>query len=99
PLRALPSLPTRRSSDLRSFAARRMKPLAVSLAPNVLRRNAPHGVGLAALPFRFALNHLVPTRFFTSPGKLAFVRFIFAPVGESRDRKSTRLNSSHVAIS
>ena len=53
----------------RSFAARRMNPLAVSLAPN-LPRNDP-SVGLATLLFRCALNHLVPRSH--EPWKLAVV--------------------------
>src|SRR5439155_17986243 len=89
--RALPSFPTRRSSDLacaRALAGRRAADAA---------RRAGRARGAAALatdrdaPALRALRPLPPALLRRPPHP--------HPLLGRRDRKSTRLNSSHVAIS
>src|SRR5439155_7066803 len=80
--RALPSFPTRRSSDLRRFHGARLR----------YSRRMWSGSGWAApvtlRPFRARV-----------PAGAAARRPARTRARKGRDRKSTRLNSSHVAIS
>src|SRR5690606_42151854 len=81
--------PTRRSSDLDEIAARiGMDPLAFR------RRNVLGDRDLGATGQRFEGNVLGPML-----ERMDTLRDAAAPPPARRDRKSTRLNSSHVKIS
>src|SRR5690606_41934401 len=91
--RDLPPCPTRRSSDLRHVAANWRAPYAL---PQNARGVLLRGNGIAAGPDGAPILVSPPARWIPSETKQA------GPKGEFdvfRDRKSTRLNSSHVKIS
>src|SRR5207253_7304549 len=83
--RYLHSFPTRRSSDLANFPSGFTKNVAGSMMNNFLRDCGPVPVEL------------------DGEGRFVQPRKFFVPAYEKltwlKDRKSTRLNSSHVAIS
>src|SRR5699024_12241621 len=91
--RPLPSFPTRRSSDLAAVSARRLE------GPT-----AERSVGRGQLPIQAVLFDLDDTLLDTASAFAAAVaaiatEFLPALPAERQDRKSTRLNSSHVSIS
>src|SRR5207302_8825352 len=91
---ALPSFPTRRSSDLRCIAARLQ---ARDPVVQAARR-------LAVAQLLVALDRAAPRRLRVidpahAPQGLSPAAERFRPLACPLDRKSTRLNSSHVKIS
>src|SRR5207302_11070059 len=83
PLPHLHSFPTRRSSDLSTTCGSICSPSI--FCPSLMMPSMPmHFCSL------FRLNRLAKKLFFSSPS---------APLSCTPDRKSTRLNSSHVKIS
>src|SRR5207249_9977592 len=95
--RHLPSFPTRRSSDLEKMPFFLLTAVW-SLVTYAAQRNAGAVAALESVPlqYRFENALLAYNRYLRKtfwPADLA----IFYPI--SKDRKSTRLNSSHVSIS
>src|SRR5699024_11476907 len=90
--RVLPSFPTRRSSDLPA-----VRDPAVGVPVHHLEQQpgtSPGGVLLLPGDLVGGAHHLPALR-----GRDAAVAHPHAPGGGAEDRKSTRLNSSHVSIS
>src|SRR5207249_11897942 len=99
PTRALPSFPTRRSSDLRADDPHRASRLAGTEEFSAGDEGGEDDIGQRGLrahqaPELAAIERQDRARALRSP------REVEALAGqESEDRKSTRLNSSHVSIS
>src|SRR5690606_40598476 len=89
--------PTRRSSDLRALMqqlVKRVLRIRSRLAPDDGARGALHGLARAPHPLAVAL-HLELLQMGRESTQVVVVR----QHRMARDRKSTRLNSSHVKIS
>src|SRR5207249_10813964 len=87
--RHLHSFPTRRSSDLSQGAVRSQ--------PGLLPRTIAGGVGCGV--DRRSYRHLLVLRTTDPAGTSGAVELVRSRPLAERDRKSTRLNSSHVSIS
>src|SRR5690606_41272175 len=91
--RDLTSFPTRRSSDLGKYWRRAGS--SGWLVPG--KTAAPQSVGARVSFNRSSMRRL--SAMFSSVTRASAAAFDFAAVFRQRDRKSTRLNSSHVKIS
>src|SRR5207249_7687576 len=89
----LPSFPTRRSSDLVSIFPRQRKQQLRQLP---IRTNRAENLVVLHLPGHHRLRHAFLLQQFDGLAQLAEA-YPMQPFRE--DRKSTRLNSSHVSIS
>src|SRR5207249_11006381 len=98
PLSHLPSFPTRRSSDLFTTNGRPYNstaaPCGVTVSPTLGTPNG--GVWInTTTPTQYGVKQAPP--FIANGAKNYFVNLTMVP--DTKDRKSTRLNSSHVSIS
>src|SRR5699024_12408208 len=89
PLRVLPAFPTRRSSDLGSFRAKSFDALFEGVRALPWEQFIPKD---GAFPVK---GHSLDSALHSIPDCQRIIKTAVA----ARDRKSTRLNSSHVSIS
>src|SRR5207249_12178535 len=87
----LHSFPTRRSSDLSPAVPTAPIPLKTVKGDIVLAAMSPDGRSLLYITWQYDLNPTVVTAW--------LLPLNAGDTGELEDRKSTRLNSSHVSIS
>src|SRR5699024_11550990 len=103
----LPSFPTRRSSDLLTNGVRVLLENPDQLAllregkvewSTAVEEVLRHSTSVAALPFLFAVEDVQIGDLTVKAGEPILLAFLAANL-DLEDRKSTRLNSSHVSIS